>query len=117
VANALVTTQATLDARADLTHRFVHAVLKGWRQAMDPAHGERVIEAVRRFDQDTAADVLRRQLEATRKLVQPHPDIAVGTIDRRGWRQTEMIMLDHHQISKPVRVEERLKSLVSEEKR
>jgi NitT/TauT family transport system substrate-binding protein len=112
VANALVTTQNTLDARPDLTRRFVRAVLKGWRQAMEPANGEQVIEAVRRFDQDTAVDVMRRQLEATRKLVQPHPDITVGAIDRPGWRQTELIMLDHQQISKPVHVVDRLKSLM-----
>ena len=116
VANALVTTQSTMDARPDLARRFVHAVLKGWRHAMDPVNGERVISAVRRFDKDTAAGVLRRQLEVTRKLVQPHPDLAVGIIDRRGWRQTELIMLDHHQISKPVHVVERLRSLVPEKR-
>lgn len=116
VANALVTTQTNLDARPDLTRRFVHALLKGWRQAMDPANGERVLEAVRRFDQDTATDVLKRQLESTRKLVQPHPNVAVGTIDRQGWRQTELIMLDHHQIPKPVHVVQRLKSLVPEKR-
>jgi NitT/TauT family transport system substrate-binding protein len=116
VANALVTTQATLDERPDLARRFVRAVLKGWRQALDPVNGQRVIEAVRRFDRDTSADVLQRQLEATRKLVQPRPEIAVGTIDRQGWRQTELIMLDHHQISRPVHVEDRLKSLVPEKR-
>jgi NitT/TauT family transport system substrate-binding protein len=116
VANALVTTQATLDARPDLTRRFVHAVLRGWRQALDPANGRRVVEAVRRFDQDSSAEVLQRQLEATRKLVQPRPDIAVGTIDREGWRQTESIMLDHKQISKPVHVLDRLKSLAPEKR-
>lgn len=116
VANALVTTQNALDARPDLTRRFVRALLKGWRRAMDPAESERVIEAVRRFDKDTAAGVLKRQLDATRKLVQPHPDTAVGAIDRKGWRQTELIMLDHHQISKPVHVVDRLKSLVPEKR-
>ncbi len=116
VANALVTTQTTLDERPELSRRFVHAVLKGWCQALDPANSEQVIEAVRRFDQDTAEDVLQRQLKATRDLVQPHPGIAVGTIDRRGWRQTEIIMLEHHQISKPVNVVERLRSLVPEKR-
>ena len=116
VANALVTTQTTLDTHPDLTRRFVHAVLKGWRYAMDPANGEKVLAAVGKFDRDTAADVMQRQLEATRRLVQPRPDIAIGTIDRQGWRQTESIMLDHRQISKPVHVAERLKSLVPEKR-
>ena len=116
VANALVTTQSTLEERLDMSRRFVHAVLKGWRQAMSPTNGSRVIEAVRRFDQDTAADVLQRQLEATRKLVRPHPNVAVGAIDRQGWRQTERIMLENHQIPKPVHVVQRLKSLVPEKR-
>ena len=116
VANALVTTQTTLDTRPDLARRFVHAVLKGWRHAMDPANSEQVLADVRRFDQDTTADVMQRQLEETRRLVQPRPDITIGTIDRQGWRQTESIMLDHHQISKPVHVVRRLKSLVPEKR-
>ena len=83
---------------------------------MDPANSEQVLADVRRFDQDTTADVMQRQLEETRRLVQPRPDITIGTIDRQGWRQTESIMLDHHQISKPVHVVRRLKSLVPEKR-
>ena len=116
VANAVVTTQNTVDAHSDLVRRFVNAVLRGWRQAMDPANGEQVIEAVRRFDRDTAANVLQQQLKATRNLVQPDPDVAVGTIDRNGWRQTETIMLEQHQIPKPVNVVDRLKSFVPEKR-
>jgi NitT/TauT family transport system substrate-binding protein len=116
VANSLVTTQVTLDKRPDVARRFVHALLRGWRRFMEPAYNDRVIEAVRRFDKDTRPDVMRRQLAATRRLVQPHPDIAVGTIDRRGWQQTESIMLHHHQIAGPVHVVQRLKPLLSEKR-
>jgi NitT/TauT family transport system substrate-binding protein len=116
VANTLVTTPATLDKRPEVARRFVRAVLKGWQQFMDPDNSDRVIAAVRRFDQDTSLDVMRRQLAATRRLVQPNPDIAVGTIDRQGWRQTESIMLHHHQIAEPVHVEGRLKPLIFEKR-
>jgi NitT/TauT family transport system substrate-binding protein len=116
VANALVTTQTTLDKRPDVARRFVRAVLRGWRQFMDPANSERVVSVVRQYDKDTPADIMRRQLAVTRQLVQPNPDIAVGTIDRQGWQQTESIMLQHHQIVKSVHVLQRLIPLLSEKR-
>ena len=116
VANSLVTTQTILNNRPDVARRFVHAVLKGWRQFMNPDNSDRVIAAVRRFDKDTRLDVMRRQLAETRRLVQPNPDIAVGSIDRQAWRQTELIMLHHHQIAEPVHVVERLRPFFSEKR-
>jgi NitT/TauT family transport system substrate-binding protein len=116
VANSLVTTQTTLNKHPDVARRFVRAVLKGWRQFMNPDNDDRVIAAVRRFDEDTRLDVMRRQLAATRRLVQPKPDSVVGSIDRQAWRQTELIMLHHHQIAAPVHVEDRLKPLISEKR-
>jgi NitT/TauT family transport system substrate-binding protein len=112
VANAVVTTQSILDARPELVQRFVRALLKGWRKAMDPANKGLAIKAVQRFDRDTALEILQQQLEATRKIVQPRPDVVIGTIDSQSWQQTEKIMLDHHQISGPVHVVERLKPII-----
>ncbi len=109
VANAVVTTQAMLDKHPDLAQRFMRALMKGWREAMDPANQALVIEAVRRFDRDTTLELLQQQLAQTRKLVRPGAATIVGTIDSKGWRQTEEIMLRHHQISRPVHVAERLK--------
>lgn len=108
VANAVVTTQSIMDEHTGIVKRFVRALLKGWREAMVPANSDLVVAAVQRFDRDTAPEVLRQQLAATRKLVQPSPDIEIGTIDIQGWHQTEKIMLDHQQISRPVHVGERL---------
>jgi NitT/TauT family transport system substrate-binding protein len=114
VANAVVTTQSIMDARPELVQRFVRALLKGWREAMDPANKDLAIAAVQRFDRDTALEVLEQQLDATRKIVQPLPGVRIGAIDTLGWRQTESIMLVHHQISGPVHVQARLKPIVVE---
>jgi len=112
VANSVVTSQTMWDQRSDTVQRFVRALLNGWREAMDPANNDLTVATVRRFDRDTAAQVLQQQLEATRKLVQPTANVFIGTIDSQGWRQTEQIMLDHHQISRPVHVLQRLKPIV-----
>lgn len=109
VANAVVTTPSLLEAHPDLAQRFMRALLSGWRSAMDPANQASVINTVRHFDRDTTLELLRRQLAQTRKLVQPGKGAMIGAIDIQGWRQTEEIMLHHHQISRPVHVVGRLK--------
>ena len=109
VANSVVTSQSMWDEHPGTVLRFLRALLKGWRDAMNPAYSDRTISAVQHFDRDTTAMVLLQQLEATRSLVQPNPDVAIGAIDLQGWRQTEQIMLDHHQIPSPVHVVEHLK--------
>ncbi len=109
VANSVVTSQAILDRDPETVRHFVRALLKGWRQAVDPANNDTAIAVVRRFDRDTTQQVLQQQLEITRRLIQPSPDAVVGAIDQQGWRQTEKIMLEHHQISEPVNVVKRLK--------
>ncbi len=112
VANSVVTSQSMWDEHSGTVQRFVRALLQGWREAMDPANNDMTIATVRRFDRDTATEILQQQLAATRKLVQPTGNVSIGSIDLRGWQQTEQIMLDHHQISKPVHVVQRLKSIV-----
>ena len=113
VANSVVTSQSMWDKQPDLVKRFVHALLKGWRQAIDPAHNDLSISIVQRFDRDTEKKVLQQQLIVTRKLIRPSPGTVVGAIDEAGWRQTEQIMLDHHQIPAPVNVVTHLKPLIA----
>jgi NitT/TauT family transport system substrate-binding protein len=109
VANSVVTSQSILEHDPDLVRRFGRALLLGWQRAMDPANNDLTIAVVQRFDRDTTRPVLQRQLEATRKLVKPSPATVIGAIDFKAWQQTEQIMRDHHQISKPVHVLQRLK--------
>ena len=104
VANSVVTSQSMWDSQRDVVKRFVHALLKGWRHAIDPANNDLSISIVQRFDRDTDKKVLQQQLVITRRLIQPSPELRVGAIDEAGWRQTEQIMLDYHQIPAPVHV-------------
>lgn len=104
VANSVVTSEEMVKRRPELVRRFVGALLKGWRQAMDPENRTRAMAVVRSYDRDTADQVLRLQLRATRELIQPSPGHVIGAIDRRAWRQTEDIMLQHRQITRPVGV-------------
>jgi NitT/TauT family transport system substrate-binding protein len=51
---------------------------------------------------------MRRQLDVTRKMVQPDPTVPIGHIDVAAWQQTETIMLQQTLIQRPVNVTERL---------
>ena len=104
VANSVVTSEEMIKRRPELVRRFVGALLKGWRQAMDPENSTRAMAVVRSYDRDTADQVLQLQLRATRELIQPSPGHVIGAIDRKAWQQTEDIMLQHQQIAQPVRV-------------
>jgi NitT/TauT family transport system substrate-binding protein len=114
VANSVVTSQSIWNQRPEVVKRFVRALLKGWRQAIDPANNDLSISIVQQFDRDSDKTVLQQQLDITRRLIQPSPGTVVGAIDEAGWRQTEQIMLDHHQIPAPVKVVERLKPLIAQ---
>lgn len=105
VANSVITTRRMLDERPDTVRRFVRALLKGWRAALDPSNAEETISTLVKFDKDTPEEVLRLQLSATRTLMLPTPDFAFGTIDHTAWIQTEQIMRDQNQITAPVDVE------------
>ncbi len=111
VANSVVTSRQLFENHASTVRRFLNALLGGWRHAMNPDNRERTIDTVQRFDRDSKKAVLAAQFEATRRLVQPSPEIAIGTIDFQAWQQTEAIMLNHDQIARPVNVVTVLKSL------
>jgi NitT/TauT family transport system substrate-binding protein len=105
VANSVVTTEYLLRARPDTVGRFVRALLEGWQKALDSANEEKAVETIRQFDKDTSLHLIRRQLAATRTLVKPSPDIAVGRIDVAAWAQTERIMVTQKLIPGLVDVE------------
>lgn len=112
VANSVVTSKGMLSRRPELVKRFMKALLDGWRQSLDPDNTEKALSAVRRYDKDTARDVLMAQLNATRGLIWPTQTVTVGAIDMPAWQQTERIMLTHGQIAKPVAILSRLKPII-----
>lgn len=114
VANSVVTSERLVAENPELVKRFVAALMQGWRAALDPANTETAIFQVRRHDPDTPVDLLRDQLEATRRLVQPAAGTPVGRIDLPAWEQTEQIMLACGQITRPVKVAARLRPMVGE---
>jgi NitT/TauT family transport system substrate-binding protein len=113
VANSVVTSGAMAADQPKLVARFLSALLSAWEAAMDPANAEAVLLAVKKYDTGTQGEVQAAQLDATRALVKPGPDIPVGRIQIEAWAQTEAIMLDQALIRKPVHVVSRLKALSS----
>jgi NitT/TauT family transport system substrate-binding protein len=108
VANSVITTRNMLDEHPDTVRRFVVALLKGWRQALESANADKAISMLAKFDKDTPKEILQLQLPATRELMLPTPEFAFGTIDRKAWVQTEEIMRAQKQIAEPVDVEKLL---------
>ena len=92
-----------------IVQRFIRALLRGWRESLDPANEKKALETLQQFDKDTSLHILRKQLAVTRKLIKPKADINIGSIDMEAWKQTEQIMLNQKQIPKPVFVEKVLK--------
>jgi NitT/TauT family transport system substrate-binding protein len=83
-------------------------LLAGWQSAMQPDNEATVVRMVAHYDRDTGEGVIRRQLAATRQMVQPAPSTPLGRIDTAAWQQTESIMLQQGLISDPVNVVDRL---------
>ena len=111
VANSVVTSQNMLREQLDMVKRFMAALMKGWREAMDPANRKTALEILGRFDKDTTPTMLGQQFDTTVKLVRPQEDTVIGKINVDAWRQTEQIMLDQQQIKQPVQVVDVLKSM------
>jgi NitT/TauT family transport system substrate-binding protein len=102
VANSVVTASRTLTERPELVKRFLSALLAGWQQALDPKNEAEAITTLQTYDPDTPRRILEEQLKITRELVQPDPSLAIGTIDEKGWEQTERIMRTQKQLSREV---------------
>ena len=111
VANSVVTSRQILEKKPKTVRRFTVGLLRGWRAAMDPANSEKTIRTVQKYDKDSTEVTLLEQLDITRGLVNPLPNIAVGAIDVGAWKQTEQILLVQKQIPAPVSVENHLIAL------
>jgi NitT/TauT family transport system substrate-binding protein len=109
VANSVVSESRTLAEKPKLVKRFLNALLEGWRQALAPENKEKAINVLQQFDPDTPRPILEKQLEITRDMVRPTPDVVIGSIDEKAWEQTEKIMLDQKQIAGPVDIKAALK--------
>jgi NitT/TauT family transport system substrate-binding protein len=108
VANCVVTKARTLKEKPELVKRFQSALLAGWQQALDPKNQEEAIKTLQKYDPDTPGPILEEQLKITRELIQPNAALAIGTIDEKGWEQTERIM----RIQKQLPMEVDLKAIL-----
>ncbi len=105
VANSVVTSKRMLDSKPEIVEKFTMALLQGWEEALNPANETMALKTLSEFDQDTAPDIMQKQLTLTRSLIKPFKDSRIGSIDIEAWRQTEKIMLAQKQIPNPVYVE------------
>jgi NitT/TauT family transport system substrate-binding protein len=102
VANSVVTHEKVLAEQPEMVKRFMRALLKGWTMAFDPANREKTLQIVKKYDKDTEMSVIAQQYDVSRGLVQPDPNVPIGTIDVDGWLQTEQIMVTQKVVPKPV---------------
>lgn len=109
VANSVVTSEKVLAEDPEMVHKFMRALLKGWAMAFDPTHQDKTLEIVKKYDKDTAMEVLAEQYRVTRGLVHPDAEVPIGTIDPDGWQQTERIMVGQKVVDKPVGILTHLK--------
>ncbi len=105
VANSVVTSQKTLERNPQTVRAFAKALVSGWEASLMPENRNKALAVLRKYNRDTPGDLREKQLDATRTLVLPGSGARVGTIDVKGWKQTEAIMLEQGLISKPVHVE------------
>jgi len=108
VANSVVTSESLVAEKPQLVRRFLTALMDGWRAALDPDHTQAAIAVVQTYDRDTTRSVLETQWKETRLLVRPAQGKKLGTLDVPAWKQTERIMLQYHQIDRPVHIEKHL---------
>ena len=112
VANSVITTQKMLDERPETVKRFINALMEAWREALFAENKEKAIETVLKYNEETPAEIVAKQLPATRILMMPRKDSTFGKIDVEAWKQTEKIMLDQKLIPAPVNIETRLNLMV-----
>lgn len=108
VANSVITSEAVFKDRPKMVAGFLGALLKGWETAMDVKNTEKTVQTIHRFDDGTPIDVIRKQLDLTRKFIKPGKDLMIGTIDFPAWKQTEQMMIDQQLISGPVNIDKKL---------
>jgi len=109
VANSVVSSQKMFSEQPDIVDRFRKALIEGWQNAVAPENNEKAVSVLRQFDKDTPAEIIRKQMAATRGLIKPGPESVIGSIDISAWKQTEQIMLDQKLISGLVHLDKVLK--------
>lgn len=109
VANSVVTSEKVLAEDPEMVRKFMRALLKGWALAFDPANQDETLAIVKKYDKDTAMEVLAEQYRVTRGLVHPDTNVPIGTIDPDGWQQTERIMVGQKVVEKAVGILTHLK--------
>jgi len=112
VANSVVTSRRMLKDHPDIVKKFVLALLKGWEDSLDSVNKQKSLKMIGRYDKDTPPDLLEEQFDVTKSLVKPSPDIKIGVIDVKAWKQTEKIMLNQKLIPAPVFVEKAIRHYV-----
>jgi NitT/TauT family transport system substrate-binding protein len=110
VANSVITTEKMIKERPETVKKFVSALTKAWNEALSPGNSDKTVETIRKYDRDTSADVVRRQLDITRQFMKPSEKNVFGAIDIAAWKQTEKIMLEQKLIPAAVDIEKRLKT-------
>lgn len=110
VANSVITTEKMIKEHPETVKKFVSALVKAWNEALHPANSDKTVETIGKFDKDTSSDVIRRQLDITRRFMKPSEKTVFGAIDIAAWKQTESIMLGQKLIPAPVDIEKRLKT-------
>jgi NitT/TauT family transport system substrate-binding protein len=109
VANSVISSRKMFSEQQERVNEFRKALIEGWQDALAPENSEKAVAVIRQFDKDTPEEIIRRQLAATRGLIKPEPERAVGSIDVHAWNQTAQIMLDQKLIAGPVALEKVLK--------
>jgi len=110
VANSVITTEKMIKEHPETVIKFISALMKAWNEALNPANSDKAVETVGKFDRDTSADVIRRQLDITRLFMKSSEKTVFGAIDVAAWKQTESVMLGQKLIPAPVDIEKRLKT-------
>ena len=113
VANSVVTHERTLQEKPELVQRFLGALLSGWQQALDPKNEAAVLSLLQHYEPDTPQEIQLEQLQITRGLIHPDPAVAIGSIDRAGWEQTQAIMVRQKLLPQKFDLSEILKPLKS----
>jgi NitT/TauT family transport system substrate-binding protein len=121
VANSVVTTSKLLKDDREGVKRFLKALLRGWRESLNPTNQELATNAMLRYTQSTGnagadTSLIREQIAVSRDLVIPSEgEKAIGKIDVNGWLMTEDIMVDQKLVERKVGIQNALDTKLIEE--
>ena len=104
VANSVITSTQMLEEHPDVVAAFLKILLLAWQEALNPDNETQILLTLAKWEQSNNPDIQKKQMDATRPLVQPDPSVPIGRIDKAGWQQTEAIMLKEKLIRKSVNI-------------